>query len=257
MRFILSRYFHAVSRRLTWLPAALIPVALFLAGAALLPARHQVEQSIRIESGTPVARPSSPVDFEPAERLVSRGDFLFDNELVGILEARIDFPGVPMNELPLRLRREIQRTMQAGWEGENLLKISYSGKDPGFGRTLVEFFASSLITRAEEGRLRATSQPRSRSLEAGVNLESTPAQLVGGLIQSVDRRLWTAERLEPAVMVFLVSLFVILFVIGLIEWFDPAFKSERQVVRYLDIPILGSIPDLDNVLRRLKDASRS
>ena len=31
---------------------------------------------------------------------------------------------------------------------------------------------------------------------------------------------------------------------GLREWSDPSFKSERQAVRYLDLPTLGALPDL-------------
>jgi capsular polysaccharide biosynthesis protein len=31
------------------------------------------------------------------------------------------------------------------------------------------------------------------------------------------------------------------------EWSDPSFKSERQVAQYLELPILGSLPDLNKV----------
>jgi len=36
-------------------------------------------------------------------------------------------------------------------------------------------------------------------------------------------------------------------VLAVLEWFDPSFKSERQIAQYLELPILGSIPDLNKI----------
>ena len=52
-------------------------------------------------------------------------------------------------------------------------------------------------------------------------------------------------------MPLLLSLFLsVLGVAGLLwalEWMDPSFKSERQIARYLDVPVLGSMPDLNKI----------
>jgi capsular polysaccharide biosynthesis protein len=56
-------------------------------------------------------------------------------------------------------------------------------------------------------------------------------------------------------MTAVVSLIIILIIIGLMEWADPAFKSERQVARYLDLSIIGSLPDLQKISRALAEGS--
>jgi len=45
-------------------------------------------------------------------------------------------------------------------------------------------------------------------------------------------------------------------ILGMLEWADPSFKSERQVARYLGLPIIGSLPDLNKICAAL-DAERS
>jgi len=51
---------------------------------------------------------------------------------------------------------------------------------------------------------------------------------------------------------FLISIFCILILIGVMEWNDNSFKSERQIGRYLNMPVLGSIPDLNRMSKLMK-----
>jgi len=62
---------------------------------------------------------------------------------------------------------------------------------------------------------------------------------------------WSSERLPRALLIGVLSLLAVLLLIGVLELSDPAFKSERQVARYLDLPVLGSMPDADRLTHRL------
>jgi capsular polysaccharide biosynthesis protein len=48
------------------------------------------------------------------------------------------------------------------------------------------------------------------------------------------------------------AMLVMFMLAGVAEWTDLSFKSERQVSRYLNIPVIGVIPDLDPLFRRLQ-----
>jgi capsular polysaccharide biosynthesis protein len=61
------------------------------------------------------------------------------------------------------------------------------------------------------------------------------------------RTLWRHERLVPLALITFISLIGVLIVLAVLEWSDPSFKSERQVAQYLDLPILGSLPDLNKI----------
>lgn len=62
---------------------------------------------------------------------------------------------------------------------------------------------------------------------------------------------WSSEQLPRAIVIGVLSLLSVLLLIAILELSDPAFKSERQVARYLGLPVLGSIPDADRLARRL------
>jgi len=66
------------------------------------------------------------------------------------------------------------------------------------------------------------------------------------------RILWRAERSIPAINILILSLIVLLFLIGALEFIDPSLKSERQVARYLGLRSLGVLPDLHKLSRAIK-----
>jgi hypothetical protein len=68
--------------------------------------------------------------------------------------------------------------------------------------------------------------------------------LRGDLIVEAHRALWRSDRAAPVAQALIISLIAVIVFLGVLEWSDPAFKSERQIARYLGVPILGSLPDL-------------
>ncbi len=49
------------------------------------------------------------------------------------------------------------------------------------------------------------------------------------------------------VQLVILSCIGVFILLGVMEWTDSSFKSERQIGRYLNYPILGSVPDLTRV----------
>ena len=70
---------------------------------------------------------------------------------------------------------------------------------------------------------------------------------MGNIEINAHRTLWRPERLVPLVLITFISLIGVLMVLVLLEWSDPSFKSERQVAQYLELPILGSLPNLNKI----------
>jgi capsular polysaccharide biosynthesis protein len=120
---------------------------------------------------------------------------------------------------------------------ENLAIISFYGKDKEIGQALLNYYSRRFIQKAKEGLARSMHK------ESNVNL---PA-LVGNLEIKAHRSLWRSERLVPLMLIGFISLNVILVILVVFEWSDPSFKSERQVAQYLELPILGSLPDLNKI----------
>jgi hypothetical protein len=144
------------------------------------------------------------------------------------------------------------------------------------GAALVAFYTKRLIRKADEGTKRSLqSAGRAASLiqpasaggsTPGVTLATTvpppskepakasaPAERKGNLETEVQRALWRPERLSPLAKVCVLSLLLALLWIGALEAADTSFKSDRQVARYLELPILGSLPDFHKIARTLKE----
>jgi len=65
-------------------------------------------------------------------------------------------------------------------------------------------------------------------------------------VQSV-RPLQHSARIFSSLLILLGSLLAILLSLGVIEWSDSSLKSDRQVARYLELPVLGSLPDINKI----------
>jgi hypothetical protein len=65
-----------------------------------------------------------------------------------------------------------------------------------------------------------------------------------------QRTFWRSDRLLLGILAGALMLWFIL--AGFVELADPSFKSERQISRYLDLPVIGVMPDLNPLVRRLQ-----
>jgi hypothetical protein len=122
------------------------------------------------------------------------------------------------------------------------LRLSYTGEDSTLGRTLVAFYTGRLVKRLKEGRARTPPGAASPPLTF---------QPAGDIVVVAERSLWRPERMRPASIVLCLSTLAVLLLIAMFELLDPSFKSERQMARYLGLPVLGALPDGAPLLRRL------
>jgi hypothetical protein len=119
--------------------------------------------------------------------------------------------------------------------GEDMIQITYQGPDLAIGNSMVGFYSVKLIQNAIIGMKRGKAK------------DSREPNLAAEIKTQENRVLWQAERFWPLVTITILSFLGILILCGVLEYKDSSFKSERQMARYLNLPILGSIPDLHRV----------
>ena len=238
MIFNIKRFIYAISRRKLWLLLILLPPIFYLIVSAGAADRLSIQQKISISKGLILV--SGQGRLEGIKDIVSRpNEFFLNNFAVRKLYAEL-YPGTAVYRSGLQFRNllnTIKNNMSIKMPTENLAMIIFYGKDKEIGQTLVNFYTQRFIQKVKEGLARSPHK------ESNVKLPV----LVGNLEIKAYRSLWRSERLVPLLLITFISLSVILVILVLFEWLDPSFKSERQVAQYLELPILGSLPDLNKV----------
>lgn len=253
MNFLIKRYFRGVSTRRSLLWLALVPPLLYLFGAAIMPDRYAVEQSVTISKDAPIAVATSPIDFRMLSETAAEPQEFFQNAftLKELDETVLALPGTDQSRRLREISALVGSTMSLKVISDDAAGIAYDGPDSEVGTSLVSYFSDRLIRKAEEGvrRQRQRQAGPFRSEAGDSNL--TPNEL-GVLTVKAERSYWRGERLVPALWAFGLSILAVLVICGILEWSDPSFKSERQVGRYLGMPVLGSFPDMAELSARLR-----
>ena len=239
MYFNLKRYFYGMAER-KWLALfiVIIPLA-FLVIKAVLPDRYTVVQNVNIADDCPVALMSNPVGYISFKQLNDDpSDFFLNSYSLKKLTSDImtgwaEKYGSVMDEV-------VKTSMAMTRSGLNTVQISYVGKSREVGEILVAFYADRLVKKAFEGVAR--SKGREPALK--------PA-LSGGIEIYEMKALWRSDRLIPLAYCIGASIVFVLLLFGFLEWNDSSFKSERQIARYVGLPILGNLPDLNKVALRI------
>lgn len=299
MNYYIKRSRYAIKRRLGWMALAVVPLFVYLLGAAMSPDRFTVAQDIRISRDAPISVANSPIEVTKLSDMVVRSDDFFKEDFA-LAELSKRLESINLAADPDRQTRALKvaaaKVMSLQARDENTIRIVYYGEDLKLGEALVDFFSQRLLERAEDGTTRshrwaagpsgslgrsgepaamlasragsdsATDSPAQNQL--GINrrkdaTSSTPGGqtisespqapgLTGGKILEQHRALWRPERLVPSVTILFISLCIMLLTLITLEWMDPSFKSERQVARYLGVPILGSLPNLEKLAQATK-----
>lgn len=253
MKFFVKRYRYALAQRKNWLWLVVFGGVLYAAGAALIPDRFLVTQKVYVPANAPIADVTNPMSTTTIREIVDRpADFFQDpfalSDLAGMLvegipklDARFSGPMKPI----------LERNMTMAYPGDNIAVISYLGPDRLLGETLVACYAHRLVKRAQDGAVRSQTRTFTNASPASsLNVPGNPVvHLVDGMQISNLRSLWRLERLAPLLLTLVCTLILVLIGIGVAEWSDASFKSERQVARYLDADILGSLPDVSRLTK--------
>jgi hypothetical protein len=238
MIFIIKRFIYGVTRRRLWLLLFLFPPIFYIIVSAGSADRLSIQQKISISKDLVLASGSGML--KGIKDIVSRpDDFFMNNFAVRKLYAEL-YPGTAVYRADFQFRNllnTIKDNMSIEMPAENVVIITFYGKGKEMGQTLVNYYSQRFIQKAKEGLARSTTK------EFNVNLPV----LAGNLEINAHRSLWRSERLAPLMLIGFISLCIILVILVVLEWSDPSFKSERQVAQYLELPILGSLPDLNKI----------
>jgi capsular polysaccharide biosynthesis protein len=239
MQFLIRRYFVGLAKRRRWLALAAVPPLVLLFAMWIRTDRFTVRQDIQISTDAPVAASQSPTDIVIMSEIITQPSLLFQDffaisELVKHLQTMK--PVGSNGRTHAILTYMVQETMSLKAAGDNNVRIEYHGEEPELGDTLVGWFSQRLQKRVQDGWVRTgrTGKPT--------------VQLVGKLQHESHRALWRPDRLAAIVYTTIISVISVLILLGFLEWGDRSFKSERQVARYLDAPVLGSLPNLDKLV---------
>ena len=248
MQFFLKRYILAVSRRRLWLWLAVVAGVFSYAVFTVIPDRFSVEQEVLVTKEATLAVGPRGGDGVKAGDLVSSPDkFFLDDFALILLDKHLQGTGKAKGHLTPALKGWVKDTMSITFSDRNSVLIVYEGEDKELGREFVAFYAQRLLSRARTGPGITKRLPG--DLQKG-SIEGF------GTMRTEDRRtLWRSSRACSSLTVFAVTLGVLLIAMGLLEWMDPSFKSERDVARYLGAPILGSLPDFERVTKALRPRS--
>jgi hypothetical protein len=212
--------------------------------------RFSIQQNISISKGLPLALASGPAGLKQMEEIVSHpDDFFLNNFAVRKLYTKL-YVGTAVYRADGQFRNlleMIKNNMSIEMPSENIAVITFFGKDKEIGQTLVSYYSNRLIQKGKEGVVRSKHKESNFKLPA----------LMGNMEINEHRTLWRSERLVPLVLITLISLIGVLMVLAVHEWFDPSFKSERQVAQYLELPILGSLPDLNKISAALSSKQKN
>lgn len=241
MYFNIKRYYYGVLKRKILLLLVLVIPLFYLGVSAYLPDRYSVIQNVEVSENSPMALLTNPIGVMPLNDLMADSSSFFMNSYAlnrlsgNLLSGWAEKYGPVLDQV-------IKHTMSMDYYGKNRVQIKYFGKSRDVGETLVSFYSERLVKKAVEGLVRS-------------NIESPAIKpdLSGGIEVYEIRTLWRPERLLPFVMCCVASLVLVLVLLGFLEWNDPSFKSERQIARYIGLPILGTIPDINKVAGRIRD----
>lgn len=240
MNFLLKRYLHGISKRRFWLLLVFILPCLYLFTASLQADRFTITQAISLYETSPVAITSKPTGSVLLKDVVAEPESFFQNNFaVNTLTNDIFVKNSPNQaETQSLLIDAVKNNMSMEMTGSSMMQIKYHGTDAKTGSILVGYYSKRLLQGAKEGLIRTNT-----TLAADA---SAPA-LIEGLYTIEHRALWRPGRLLPVLQLFIASCLGVLVLLWGMEWSDSSFKSERQLGRYLDIPVLGSVPDLGSV----------
>jgi hypothetical protein len=248
MYFNIKRYFYGISKRRFWLLLILFPPMVYIFVSAGNTDRFSIKQNISISKDLPLALASGPDGLKQITEIVTHpDDFFLNNYAVRKLYTEL-YVGTAVYRADGQFRNlleMIKNNMSIEMPSEDIAIIAFNGKDKAIGQTLVSYYANRLIQKSKEGLVRSKNEESSFKLP----------RLMGNMEIHEHRSMWRPERLVPLVLITFISLIGGLMVLAVLEWFDPSFKSERQIAQYLELPILGSLPDLNKISAALHSKS--
>lgn len=256
MFFHLKILLYGIRQKKYYLGLILVPSILYLMIQAYLPHQYNIVQDMQADKDTLLALNPNPLDLVRLERVEANPEILFTENLALMDLRNFLLVNQDMNRpewyswLPSNFATFVQRTVHGNFSlnpGEgNHFSLEYNGPDRDLGMALTSFYSQRLI----DGARRAAE----RSLVmVTMEMAEIPGQTVSGIFADgpvriiPDRVLYTPERAVPAAWILLVSAILVVSMIWVSQYMRPRLYSPRQASRYLDVKVLGTLPDLNKL----------
>jgi hypothetical protein len=233
MTYFVQRTRRSVALKRKALLFVLVPPLLYVFFRSLVPDEFRISRALPVRMDAPLAQMSPMSPARTAGDLVSHPEVLLEDQL-GLMElnrhmGRLFQVGEGENFINA-IRGHIQTHMTLEAVSDSAMAITYSGRDCRVGVALVNYYSQQLQ------RLLGGAVPK---------LQPDP-------VVEERRALWRPGELVTSLWILLASLAMILVIIVVLEWSDPSLKTVRQAGRYLDLPVLGVLPDLEKLDAVLK-----
>jgi hypothetical protein len=253
MHYYIRRYCHGLWRLRQWLPIVFLPSVVYLLVVSAAPDRFSIIQKVDVQKTAPIALSRTPVDTLPMAEMISRPAELFldDFAILDLANAVQAVPGLKKETASRNLRGVIEGSMTLKPADDASVLLGYYGSDVDLGKMVVKFYTQRLVSRSKDGLVRSTRNLNRSGAESAMS-QPQPAAPDGEMRIQEHRTYWRPDRLLPAAGILAGALVLWLILAGFAELADPSFKSERQISRYLDLPVIGVMPDLDPLVRRLQ-----
>ncbi|GEM_PF-1462388 len=242
MSYILRRYAHGAKRYKAWFFLSFLMPGLYLLSAFYAPDRHTVWQDVQLPKETRFASATTPTVFNTIDEVITDQALFFQNNFAVNRYFNLSMENVQHleKERYQKVTAAIRSNITLSYT-DGTARVTYLGKDPELGNDLVGYYARRLVRKAREGIERSgLLVPQNRQ-----------PKLASGIESSAIRALWRPDRLGPMLILFVASVLAVLVLIAALEWNDAALKSERQIARYVNLPVLGSLPDLNRITKVL------
>ncbi len=243
MLFNLKRFYYGAVKRQKLLLSILIVPYLFIVISAIIPDRFIVTQNIVIKDAAPVASAVNPLGFKTFGEIKKDADGFFKNQFDIGNSSRLIVSKFFEEFSSKTIKEAIDNCSFVINEEVDKVQIKYDGKDLELGKILVSYYSERLIVKAKEGLYRSQNKKGDElktSIEGYLQIEKL-------------RSIWRADRLTPLLFSISISIIIILSLLCFLEWSDPSLKSERQVARYTGLPILGAVPDLNKISKKIQN----
>ncbi len=249
--FHLKRLLYGTKKRIVFLVLPVLLPLIYFVTLILGPDNYSVKQALVVSPEAPIAVTGSPSGITNVKEIVKRKDrYLLSNfDIRKLLEKMSGAAAVSDNIAAIQLKQLIQRSMNLSYsEAANTLIIDFFGNNKKAGELLVTYYSLKLIEKAKEGvHRKGTTKPQSIVLPA-----------MKGEVKSVGvSSLWRPEWIVSLIFCFILTLIGTFILIAIVEWSDSSFKSERQMARYLELPVIGSIPNLNGIASRIDSGKES
>lgn len=258
MFFHLRLFLHAIDKNKKYLFFTLLPPVAYLVIQAYIPHKYTLVQDLVTEEQTAFVLGTNPLDIVPLQEITENPDVLFTDNLalmdlrnyLLIQEAvhRPEWQSWLPSQFNLFVQRSLHQNVSLKADAPNQISLVYTGSDRKLGQAIIKFYAQRLIHGAKRARERSLVDVAVSRPQADVEQGSFPGIALDGSLQiSATRLLYHPDRLGPSLWILFVSIIIFLALVWLLEYARPKLYTSRQAARYLNVRVIGQLPDLNKL----------